>query len=203
MKESEIIIRMATPDDAEKILAVYAPYILETGITFEYEVPTVEDFRARIEKVLEKYPYLVAERNSEILGYSYANPLGERAAFSRAAETVLYIRKNARGHHLGSRLYAALESILKKQHVTNICACIAYRETEDETLTHASPNFHAACGYQKIGHFTKCGYKFGRWYDLIWMEKMIGEHLDEPPAFIPITKIEFSEKTAENDGFSG
>ena len=191
MSENCIKIRMATPDDAEKILAVYAPYILETGITFEYEVPTVEAFRGRIENVLKKYPYLVAERNGEIIGYSYANPLGERAAFSRAAETVLYVKKDARGEKIGSRLYGTLEEILKKQNVTNICACIAYREHEDETLTHASPKFHAACGYKKIGHFTKCGYKFGRWYDLIWMEKFIGEHGENPPEFVPVSKISF------------
>ena len=191
MKENTIKIRMATPDDAEKILAVYAPYILETGITFEYEVPTVEAFRGRIENVLKKYPYLVAERNGEIIGYSYANPLGERAAFSRAAETVLYVKKDARGGGIGSRLYGELEAMLKKQNVTNICACIAYREQEDETLTHASPKFHAACGYKKIGHFTKCGYKFGRWYDLIWMEKFIGEHGENPPEFVPVSKISF------------
>ena len=191
MSENSIKIRMATPDDAEKILAVYAPYILETGITFEYEVPTVDAFRGRIENVLKKYPYLVAERNGEIIGYSYANPLGERAAFSRAAETVLYIKKDARGEKIGSRLYGMLEEILKKQNVTNICACIAYREQEDETLTHASPKFHAACGYKKIGHFTKCGYKFGRWYDLIWMEKFIGEHGENPPEFVPVSKISF------------
>ena len=191
MSENTIKIRMATPDDAEKILAVYAPYILETGITFEYEVPTVEAFRGRIENVLKKYPYLVAERNGEIIGYSYANPLGERAAFSRAAETVLYVKKDARGEKIGSRLYGTLEEILKKQNVTNICACIAYREHEDETLTHASPKFHEACGYKKIGHFTKCGYKFGRWYDLIWMEKFIGEHGENPPEFVPVSKISF------------
>ncbi len=199
--KNDIIIRMATPEDAEKILAVYAPYILETGITFEYDVPSVEAFRARIENVLRRYPYLVAERDGEILGYSYANPLGERAAFSRAAETVLYIKKEARGLHLGSMLYAALEELLKKQNVTNLSACISYREEEDETITHASPLFHAACGYQKVGHFTKCGYKFGRWYDLIWVEKFIGEHAEEPPAFIPITKIDFSEKIIKNGTF--
>ncbi len=188
--EHDINIRMATPDDAENILAIYAPYIEKTGITFEYEVPTVEAFRGRIEKTCKKYPYLVAEKDGEILGYSYANPLGERAAFSRAAETVLYVKENARGKHIGSRLYEKLEEILKKQNVTNMCACISYREQEDETITHASPNFHAAYGYKKVGHFTKCGYKFGRWYDLIWVEKFIGEHLDEPPAFIPITELE-------------
>ncbi len=186
---NEIRIRMATPDDAAELLAVYAPYILETGITFEYEVPSCEAFRARIENTLKRFPYLVAEQNGEILGYSYANPLGERAAFSRAAETVLYVKKEARGLHIGTLLYQKLEEILKKQNITNISACIAYREQEDETLTHASPKFHAACGYRKVGHFTKCGYKFGRWYDLIWMEKFIGKHSDDPPAFIPIPEL--------------
>ncbi len=187
--ERDIRIRMATLSDAESILAVYAPYILETGITYEYEVPSVEAFRGRIENTLKRYPYLVAERDGEILGYSYAGPLGERAAFSRAAETVLYIKKEARGLHLGTLLYEKLEEILKKQNVTNLMACISWRDEEDETITHASPKFHAAMGYRKVGHFTKCGYKFGRWYDLIWVEKIIGEHQDEPKPFVPIGKI--------------
>ncbi len=190
MKE-HVTIRMATPEDAENLLAVYAPYIIETGITFEYDVPTVEAFRARIENTLKKFPYLVAECDGEISGYAYASPLGERAAFSRAAETAIYVKKEAKGRHIGSLLYENLEKLLKKQHITNLCACISYREEEDETITHASPKFHAACGYRKVGHFTKCGYKFGRWYDLIWMEKFIGEHEDRPPEFIPIDKIFF------------
>ncbi len=188
--EQAITIRMATLQDAEKILAVYAPYILETGITFEYEVPTAEAFRKRMKTIMKQYPYLVAEKNGEIVGYSYADPLGERAAFSRSAETVLYIKKEARGQHIGTLLYQKLEEILKKQNITNVYACISYREQEDETLTHASPNFHAAYGYRKVGHFHKCGYKFGRWYDLIWVEKIICEHTEMPPAFIPVTEIE-------------
>ncbi len=184
-----IVIRMATPEDAEALVSIYAPYVLETGITFEYDVPSVSEFRSRIEAVLRRYPYLVAQRGEELLGYSYANPLGERAAFSRAAETVLYVRRDVRGLRIGSRLYARLEELLKKQNVTNLNACIAWRDEEDETITHASPLFHASCGYRKIAHFTACGYKHGRWYDLIWMEKMIGEHGDAPPQFIPIGRL--------------
>ena len=134
MSENCIKIRMATPDDAEKILAVYAPYILETGITFEYEVPTVEAFRGRIENVLKKHPYLVAERNGEIIGYSYANPLGERAAFSRAAETVLYVKKDARGEKIGSRLYGTLEEILKKQKNIIIKCLKVFQKTTQQKL---------------------------------------------------------------------
>lgn len=186
----DIKIRMATEDDAAALLAIYAPYILKTGITFEYAVPTEEQFRERIRRVLEKYPYLVAEKNGEIAGYSYAKEFGERAAFSRSVETVLYIREDVRGGGIGKRLYGELECILKKQNVTNMYAAVAYRETEDATITHASPKFHLAMGYEKKAHFTACGHKFGRWYDIIWYEKMIAPHGKDPKPFVPITVLD-------------
>ena len=185
-----ISIRMATPGDASALLAIYAPYILKTGITFEYTVPTEEQFAQRIRHVLEKYPYLVAEREGEIVGYSYAKEFGERAAFSRSVETVLYLKENARGGGIGRMLYAELESILKKQNVTNMYAAVAYREIEDETLTHASPKFHLAMGYEKKAHFTACGYKFDRWYDIVWYEKMIAEHGENPLPLVPVGEIQ-------------
>ena len=184
-----ITIRMANPSDASALLAIYAPYILKTGITFEYVVPTQEQFRERICHVLEKYPYLVAERNGEIIGYSYAKEFGERAAFSRSVETVLYIKENARGSGIGRFLYGELERILKKQNVTNMYAAVAYREEEDDTITHASPRFHLAMGYEKKAHFTACGYKFDRWYDIIWYEKMIADHLENPMPLVPVGEI--------------
>ena len=184
-----ITIRMATEADAKTLLDIYAPYILKTGITFEYIVPTEEQFRERIRHVLEKYPYLVAERDGEIIGYSYAKEFGERAAFSRSVETVLYLREDVRGGGIGRMLYVELERLLKKQNVTNMYAAVAYRETEDETITHASPEFHLAMGYEKKAHFTACGYKFDRWYDIIWYEKMIAEHGENPPPLIPVGEI--------------
>ena len=185
----DIKIRMATEEDAHALLAIYASYILKTGITFEYAVPTEIQFRDRIRHVLEKYPYLVAEKNGEIVGYSYAKEFGERAAFSRSVETVLYLREDMRGGGIGRMLYAELERLLKKQNVTNMYAAVAYRETEDETITHASPCFHLAMGYEKKAHFTACGYKFGRWYDIIWYEKMISEHGNNPPPLIPVGEV--------------
>ncbi len=185
-----ITIRTATPSDASALLEIYAPYILKTGITFEYTVPTEAQFAQRIRHVLEKYPYLVAEKNGEIVGYSYAKEFGERAAFSRSVETVLYVRENERGSGLGKLLYGELERILKKQNVTNMYAAVAYRETEDETITHASPRFHLAMGYEKKAHFTACGYKFDRWYDIIWYEKMIASHGENPPSLVPFGEIE-------------
>lgn len=186
----EIKIRMATEADAAELLAIYAPYILKTGITFEYAVPTETQFRERIRHVLEKYPYLVAEKNGEIVGYSYAKEFGERAAFSRSVETVLYLKENARGGGIGRLLYGELERLLKQQNVTNMYAAVAYRETEDDTITHASPKFHLAMGYEKKAHFTACGYKFDRWYDIIWYEKMIAPHGENPPPLVPVARID-------------
>lgn len=182
-------IRMATEDDAAALLAIYAPYILKTGITFEYVVPTETQFRERIRHVLEKYPYLVAELGGEIIGYSYAKEFGERAAFSRSVETVLYLREDVRGGGIGRMLYTELERILKKQNVTNLYAAVAYRENEDETITHASPCFHLAMGYEKKAHFTACGYKFDRWYDIIWYEKMIAKHGENPLPLVPVGEV--------------
>ena len=190
MKNRECIeIRMATVDDALQLLRIYAPYILETGVTFEYEVPSEEAFRARIAGITEKYPYLVACEGEKIVGYAYAKELGERAAFSHSVETAIYLARDMRGKGVGSLLYGQLERILKLQNVKNVYAAVSYREKEDETISHASPLFHLAVGYRKAAHFHKCGYKFGRWYDIVWFEKYIGEHEPGPADFIPIVNL--------------
>lgn len=189
-----ITVRMASPDDAKALLEIYAPYILQTGVTFEYEVPSEENFRKRIETVLEKYPYLVAVEDGKIVGYAYAKELGERAAFSRAAETAIYLESKQRGRGLGRLLYGELERILRLQNVTNLYAAVSYRAREDETITHASPFFHLSMGYQKAAHFSQCGYKFGRWYDIVWYEKHIAEHGENPSEFRPIGLLSKNER---------
>ena len=131
-------VRIAGGEDAEKLLAIYAPYVENTAITFEYEVPSIEEFRERIEHTLSRYPYLVAERGGEIMGYAYAS---------------------------------------------NVNACIAHPTVPDEYLTLNSEQFHEHLGYSFVGRFTGCAYKFGRWYDMVWMEKHIGEHAAEPAPF--------------------
>ena len=90
----EITIRTAVRQDAEALLQIYAPYVKNTAITFEYDVPSVEEFAGRISKVLQKYPYLVAEVNGEPVGYAYAGPFKERAAYDWAVETTVYVREN-------------------------------------------------------------------------------------------------------------
>lgn len=170
------MIRTATTNDAAQILAIYAPYIEQTGITFEYEVPTLEEFRYRILETLQKYPYLVWEENGEILGYAYAGVFKARAAYSRCVETSIYVRMDAHGKGIGKALYAQLEEELKSLGILNVNACITWLDEPNEYVTHQSPDFHAHLGYTKCAHFHKCGYKFGQWFDMIWMEKMIGSH---------------------------
>ena len=184
--DESILLRMAKPEDAGALLKIYAPYVLYTGITFEYEVPTEVDFRNRIKKTTEKYPYLVACKDGIPIGYAYAKALGERAAFSHSVETAIYLSMEFRGKGVGTLLYGELERILKIQNVTNLYAAVSFREQEDETISHASPHFHLAVGFHKAAHFKKCGYKFARWYDIVWYEKYIGDHSDQPADFVPI-----------------
>ena len=162
-------IRLATPDDAEALLGIYSYYVKNTPISYELEPPTVEEFRHRIEKTLLHYPYLVAESEGKILGYCYASRFRERHAYDHCVEVSIYIDKDAHRSGIGSALYEELEKRLKAQGVINLCASIT-AEAEQ------SIRFHTKHGYTKVGHFHKCGRKFNRWLDMIWMEKFIADH---------------------------
>lgn len=185
MREEIEIIRTAVPEDAEELLEIYGPYVTDTAISFEYEVPALEEFRVRIHRTLQSYPYLVMVTGGRIAGYAYASPFKEREAYCHSVETTIYIRMDCRGRGYGKKLYLALEELLKKQNILNVNACIAVTEQEDPYLTNKSMYFHEHMGYRLVGKFTKCGYKFGRWYDMIWMEKMIGEHTENQAPFVP------------------
>lgn len=182
---ADLIIRTATVEDAPKLLAIYAPYVTETAVTFEYDIPTEEDFAGRIRHILQKYPYFVAEQNGEILGYAYAGAFRQRAAYGWAVETSIYIRKDRRKSGLGRALYEALEKALQCQNVLNVYACITCSEEEDPYVTRNSIQFHEHMGYEMVGEFSKCGYKFDRWYSVVWMVKYLGEHTQMPKPVVP------------------
>ena len=118
-------IRRATENDAEALLKIYAPYVEHTAITFEYEVPSVEEFRSRIRHTLEKYPYLVAEEDGELLGYAYVGPFHDRSAYDWAVETSIYVDERKIHKGVGGKLHDALEQALKIQGILNMNACIA------------------------------------------------------------------------------
>ena len=170
------MIRTATIDDATRLLEIYAYYVKNTAITFEYDVPSLEDFMNRITVTLKKYPYLVLEEDGMIQGYAYAGAFVGRAAYDHSCELTIYLDRNAKGRGYGRALYEALEQALKQMGILNLYACIGDPVAEDEYLTRNSEQFHQHLGFSKAGTFYKCGYKFGRWYNMIWMEKIIGEH---------------------------
>lgn len=200
-----IRIRSATVEDAPALLVIYKPYVEGTAITFEYDAPSVEEFAERIRGTLEKYPYLVLERTedcsgraagtvgavasseciadengagtAEILGYCYAGVFKGRAAYSRSVETSIYIKMGEHGKGYGRALYGELERALKKQGILNAYACIASPKLGSTHLDNSSQKFHEHMGYLLVGTFNDCAYKFNQWYNMIWMEKMLGEHL--------------------------
>ncbi len=174
MENQEIFIRDAKLEDAPRILEIYAYYVKKTAITFEYEVPTLEEFQSRMTRTMQKYPYLVIVKNGIIEGYAYAGVFKNRKAYEWSCEMTIYLDYNAKKCGLGRKLYEALEKKLEKMGILNLYACIGYPKKDDEFLTKNSAQFHEHLGYHLAGTFCNCGYKFNRWYDMICMEKFIG-----------------------------
>ena len=179
-----ITVRNATLSDAKRILEIYDYYVKYTAITFEYETPSLEEFENRMRKTMSKYPYLVIEQDGIVQGYAYAGSFVGRAAYDWSCETTIYLDAHAQKCGMGKILYLELEEELKKMGILNLYACIGYPEVEDEYLTTNSADFHAHLGYKRVGEFRMCGYKFGRWYHMIWMEKIVGEHQSKQPMVV-------------------
>ncbi len=184
-------IRIANAQDAAALLDIYSYYVKETAISFEYEVPSLEEFTRRIQGSLKNYPYLIAEVDGKVAGYVYAGRFSPRAAYNWTAETSIYIGKDFRHQGLGKLLYQKLEKILAAQNVTNLYAGIASPFEEDPYLTNKSELFHTAVGYKTVARFSKIGNKFDKWYDLIYMEKIIGQHKSPQPALIPFSELNY------------
>ncbi len=181
-------IRIASIKDAESIRSIYAPYVIETAVSFEYEVPSVEEFERRISYTLNKYPYLVAVEQGKIVGYAYASAFHPRIAYQHSAELSIYLDRDYRRKGIGKRLYNKLEELLLMQNVYLVHACIASPDEEDEHLTADSERFHEKLGFKLSARHDRCGYKFGKWYSIVWMDKVIKERPENPEDFIPFHK---------------
>ena len=190
----DITITAAAVEDAEALLSIYAPYVTDTAVSFEYEVPSLADFRDRIKETLRRYPFFKAVRDGEIVGYAYLGAFKGRTAYDWSAECSVYLRMNERGRGIGRALYECLEETALQQGIRNLYACIAVPEKEDEYLTLDSPCFHARMGFAEVGRFPWCAAKFGRWYHMIWMGKAIAGHDAPPGPFIPFPELEKGEQ---------
>ena len=185
-------IRVACIKDAEELLEIYSYYVENTAITFEYDVPTLAEFEERMKRIIEEYPYIVMEMDGKIVGYAYAGQFKNRPAYDWCVETSIYVHKDYKGRGIGRELYRVLEDILKLQNILNLNACIAYIDEDDEYLNKDSTYFHEKMGYRLVGEFYKCGYKCNRWYNMIWMEKFIGEHVENQPSVIKFRDLDIS-----------
>ena len=165
-------IRSARIEDAADLVAIYAPYVEKTAITFETEVPTVEAFASRIEKTLEKFPYLVSVEEGKVVGYAYASTYYARSAYDWTVELSVYIKQEARGKGIGTLLYNALEKELTARVFKNFLACIALPNA-------ASIALHEKRGYEQVAHFKKVGYKFDTWHDIVWLQISLVGEMDE------------------------
>lgn len=181
----EFSIREAKIEDASEILAVYRPYILNTTITYEYDVPTVEEFAQRMHKILGIYPYYVCEYKGDIVGYAYASRHQERAAFAWGAEVSIYLKEGIHGKGVAMALYDILIEQLYRQGIYKVYALI-------DSPNEKSENFHLKRGFKKIGHLPRTAFKLGRWCDLAYYEKELRCCEGTPIAFIPVSQLQES-----------
>ena len=173
-------IRPAAAADLPQMLALYAPYVRETTISFEYTAPTLQEFTERFQRITAHFPWLIAEENGEILGYAYADRLFSRAAYAWSAEPSIYVRQDCRHRGVGRALYGALEPLLADLGYVNLFVLVT-AENENSLW------FHERMGYQTAAALPHVGYKFGRWLDSVWMWKTIRDV--EDPGSMPILAL--------------
>lgn len=170
MKEA-ICVRAATPQDAEQLLEIYTPFVISedcsvSNVSFELTAPSLAEFRQRIVDISSKYPYLVGEKDGQILGYVYCHPYRERLAYQWSVEVTIYLASAGQGKGLGRLLYETMEKLLCLQGMTMAYSCITLGNEH-------SIKMHEAVGYRLIGTFTNSGYKNGQWLDTVWLEKQL------------------------------
>lgn len=163
-------LRPVKPEDAERIAQIYAPYVENTAISFEYVPPVAAEILSRIQKVLQRgYPYIVLEEEGQVLGYAYASAFREREAYKYTCETSIYVDQAHRRAGTGQILYSALLSLLKIQ---GYATAVAGTTTPNPQ----SSNFHRKMGFQPIGEFKNVGYKFGTWHSAEFFEMTINDY---------------------------
>lgn len=178
-----LTIRVANQQDAAELLKIYAPYVTETTISFEWDVPTLADFKQRITTTLVDYPFLVAEDQAgTILGYAYAHAYNPRPGYAWTAEATIYLSPKAKGQGVGRQLYECLEKEAKKQNIRHLVACI----TGENKVSRA---FHERSGYRHVAEFPQFAYKFGDWYDIVWMQKTLVEVPKDLLPLVPFSKL--------------
>lgn len=175
-------VRMATVQDLPQILEIYGYYVENTAVSFEYTVPTLEEFTQRFVGITAQFPWLVWEENGEILGYAYGSLPFSRAAYQWCAGASVYLCKKVCGKGIGKKLYAALEDLLQKQGYKKVYAIIT--EANETSIA-----FHKAVGYRQVATLPNCGFKFGKWHGIVWLEKELNAWENPPQEPIPTSGL--------------
>ena len=176
-------LRIARLSDASALAEIYAPYVKDTTISFEWTAPSAEEFRERMRQILAEYPYLVYEENGEVLGYAYAHRAFERYSYRFCAELSVYIRTDARQRGIGELLYRSLIELCRAMRVQTLYGVVT-------NPNEPSFRLHERLGFERVGHFPRAGQKFGRWIDVVWYGLVIGDMSDDPAEVIPFPSLD-------------
>ncbi len=177
-----INLRIARSEDAEGILAIYTPYVKETNVTFDYDVEEAKVFCQQIDEMLIEFPWIIAEYEGKIVGYSYAKKHRDRTAYRWCAESSIYVHNDYQGRGLAKLLYEALLEILNHQNVINVYAGIA-QPNESSTM------FHIKLGFTPVGVYKKVGYKNNQWHDVLWVHRILKKHPETPEEYVPFSDM--------------
>jgi phosphinothricin acetyltransferase len=177
------VIRLATPDDAAGVQAIYAPIVRDTEISFELDPPTAADMRQRIIKIQKRHCWLVCEHAGEVLGYAYASRHHERWAYQWSVNLSIYIHEAARHHGLGRALHTSLFEVLRLQGYYMAYAGITLPNP-------ASVGLHEKMGFTAVGVYKNSGYKFGQWWDVGYWQRELQPLVapPQPPVTIDVAR---------------
>ncbi|KHD35879.1 phosphinothricin acetyltransferase [Clostridium acetobutylicum] len=182
-------IRLVKKEDSEEILNIYKPFIQNTAITFDYDIPSIQKFTEKVSNISNKYAYLVCEIDEKIAGYAYASSFNERAAYDWAVDLSIYVDDKYQGKGIGKALYYTLIETLKIQGYCNMYALVTSSNTR-------SKNFHKYFDFKLSGTYHNSGYKFKRWHDVDVFEKIIEDNAKKPHEIISINKIRETKEFA-------
>lgn len=178
-----MMIRLAQPEDGPRLAEIYRPAVEVTGVSFEDVAPDGAEMSRRIESVLSRFPWLVADAEGVILGYSYASPHRIRPAYAWSAEVSIYVDRSRHRRGVGRQLYETLFGILRQQQVQSAYAGIVLPNPVSE-------GFHRRMDFEEVGRYRNVGYKGGRWCDSLWMQRTIGDFPSPPPPFVTLASLQ-------------
>lgn len=185
-----IKLRIAQSEDADGILSIYTPYVEETNVTFDYDVEEAKVFCQKIDEMLVEFPWVIAEHEGKVIGYSYAKRHRDRVAYNWCAESSIYVHEDYQGKGLAKLLYEALLEILNAQNTINVYAGIA-QPNEGSTM------FHVKMGFTPVGVYKKVGFKNNQWHDVLWVHKILTKHPEKPEKYLPFSNNEVRRKAEE------